>query len=278
MQLTFHGVRGSTPCHGDEIARYGGNTSCVSLAVPGHDPILFDLGTGLRYFGLTQPADQPFRGTCLLSHLHWDHIQGLPFFKPFLRPGANVTLYAPEQPGDITVADVFADTIKPPLFPIHFSMFPGMVDIHEVGDGEFMIGDDVRVMTRFIPHVGHTVGYRVEWNGRSVVYMSDHQMPTDGSHSAWPGVFDLCNGADVLIHDAQYTPEEFEAKRDWGHCTPDYAVWLAGKARVKRLALFHHDPAHDDDELDEILGPVIECAAKLGVEAFAARERTTITV
>jgi ribonuclease BN (tRNA processing enzyme) len=108
--------------------------------------------------------------------------------------------------------------------------------------------------------------------------MSDHQMPTDGSHSAWPGVFDLCNGADVLIHDAQYTPEEFEGKRDWGHCTPDYAVWLAGKARVKRLALFHHDPAHDDDELDEILGPVIECAAKLGVEAFAARERTTITV
>ena len=277
MKVTCHGVRGSTPCHGEEIARSGGNTSCVSRDIPGHDPILFDLGTGLRYFGQTLPVDEPFRGTCLLSHLHWDHIQGLPFFKPFLRPGANVTIYAPVQPGDITVADVFADTIKPPLFPIHFSMFPGMVDLHEVTDDQFVVGD-AKVMTRLIPHVGHTVGYRVEWEGRSVVYMSDHQMPADGSHSAWPGVLELCQGADLLIHDAQYTPEEFETKRDWGHCTPEYAVWLAATCGVKRLALFHHDPAHDDDELDQILGHAIECAATSGVEAFAARERTTVDV
>jgi phosphoribosyl 1,2-cyclic phosphodiesterase len=277
MKVTFHGVRGSTPCHGEEIARYGGNTSCVSLDIPGHDPILFDLGTGLRYFGQTLPVDEPFRGTCLLSHLHWDHIQGLPFFKPFLRPGANVTIYAPSQPGEITVGDVFADTIKPPLFPIHFSMFPGMVDLHEIADDQFVVGD-AKVMTRLIPHVGHTVGYRVEWEGRSVVYMSDHQMPADGSHSAWPGVLELCQGADLLIHDAQYTPEEFATKRDWGHCTPDYAVWLAATTGVKRLALFHHDPAHDDDELDEILGRAIECAANAGVEAFAARERLTVDV
>lgn len=277
MKVTFHGVRGSTPCHGEEIARYGGNTSCVSLEIPGMDPVLFDLGTGLRYFGQTQPADEPFRGTCLLSHLHWDHIQGLPFFKPFLRPGAYVSIYAPVQPGDITVADVFADTIKPPLFPIHFSMFPGMVDINEVGDDEFAIGE-AKVMTRLIPHVGHTVGYRVEWGGRSVVYMSDHQMPADGSHSASPGVLELCAGADLLIHDAQYTPEEFETKRDWGHCTPEFAVWLAATTGVKRLALFHHDPGHDDDDLDTILGAAIERAAKLGVDAFAARERVTIDV
>jgi phosphoribosyl 1,2-cyclic phosphodiesterase len=277
MTVTFHGVRGSTPCHGEEIARYGGNTSCVSLGIPDQDPILFDLGTGLRYFGQTLSSDEPFRGTCLLSHLHWDHIQGLPFFKPFLRPGANVKIYAPHQPGDISVAEVFADTIKPPLFPIHFSMFPGMVDLHEIADDEFDVGA-ATVRSRLIPHVGHTVGYRVEWNGRSVVYMSDHQMPADGTHSAWPGVFDLCNGADLLIHDAQYTPEEFAQKRDWGHCTPDYAVWLSATAGVKRLAMFHHDPAHDDDDLDGILGTAIECAAKLGVDAFAARERTTVDV
>jgi len=108
MELTFHGVRGSTPCHGDEITRYGGNTSCVSIDIPGLDPILLDMGTGLRYFGQTLAADQPFRGTCLLSHLHWDHIQGLPFFKPFLRAGAEVSIYAPQQAGDRTVADVFA--------------------------------------------------------------------------------------------------------------------------------------------------------------------------
>jgi phosphoribosyl 1,2-cyclic phosphodiesterase len=277
IEVSFHGVRGSTPCHGDEIARYGGNTSCVSLAIPGHEPIVFDLGTGLRYFGLTQPVDQPFRGTCLLSHLHWDHIQGLPFFKPLLLPGSNVTVYAPEQPGELTAADVFADTIKPPLFPIHFSMFPGMVDIREVGNDEFMIGD-VRVIARLVPHVGNTLGYRVEWNGRSVVYISDHQMPTDGSHSATPSVLELCAGADLLIHDSQYTPEEFADRREWGHCTPQYAVWLASTAGVKQLALFHHEPAHDDDDLDAILDPVIECAEQLGVATFAARERTTITI
>jgi phosphoribosyl 1,2-cyclic phosphodiesterase len=277
MVVTFHGVRGSTPCHGDEIVRYGGNTSCVSIDIPGHSPILFDLGTGLRYFGASLAVDEPFVGTCLLSHLHWDHIQGLPFFKPLLRDGADVAIYAPVQDEGVTVEQVFADTIRPPLFPIHFSMFPGMVDFHEVGDQEFQIGE-ARVMSRLIPHVGNTLGYRIEWKGRSVAYLSDHQMPQDGSFSAPPGVFDLCHGVDLLIHDAQYTPEEFAAKRDWGHCTPDFAVWLAEKAEVKQLALFHHDPAHDDDTLDEILAPVIACGQARGVGVFAARERASVTL
>ena len=277
MVVTFHGVRGSTPCHGDEIVRYGGNTSCVSVDIPGHAPILFDLGTGLRYFGASRPVDEPFVGTCLLSHLHWDHIQGLPFFKPLLREGADVAIYAPVQDEGVTVEQVFADTIKPPLFPIHFSMFPGMVDFHEVGDQEFQIGE-ARVMSRLIPHVGNTIGYRIEWKGRSVVYLSDHQMPPDGSFSAPPGVFDLCHGADLLIHDAQYTAEEFATKRDWGHCTPEFALWLAEKADVEQLALFHHDPAHDDDTLDHMLAPVIACGRAGGIEVFAARERTSVTL
>jgi len=275
--VTFHGVRGSTPCHGDEIIRYGGNTSCVSVDVPGHDPFLFDLGTGLRYFGASRPTDEPFSGTCLLSHLHWDHIQGLPFFKPILRDGADVAIYAPVQLDGHTVEGVFADTIKPPLFPIHFSMFPGMVEFHEVADQEFHVGD-VHVMSRLIPHVGNTVGYRIEWGGRSVAYVSDHQMPHDGTFAATPGVFDLCHGVDLLIHDAQYTPEEFTTKRDWGHCTPEFALWLAEKAEVKRLALFHHDPAHDDDTLDEILAPVIACGRAAGIDVFAARERMAVVL
>jgi phosphoribosyl 1,2-cyclic phosphodiesterase len=277
MAVTFHGVRGSTPCHGEEITRYGGNTSCVSLDVPGHDPILFDLGTGLRYFGLTHTGDEPFNGTVLLSHLHWDHIQGLPFFKPLLREGAAVAVYAPSQPDGLTVEQVFADTIKPPLFPIHFAMLPGMVEIHEVGDDEFWIGD-AHVTSRLIPHVGHTVGYRVEWGGRSVAYLSDHQMPSDGSFAATEAAFDLCRGVDLLIHDSQYTPSEFTQKRDWGHCTPEYAVWLAAKAGVRRLALFHHDPAHDDDMLDQMSDAAIECGARSGLEVFAARERSTVSV
>ena len=233
MRVTFHGVRGSTPCHGQEIVRYGGNTSCVALDIPGHRPIVFDLGTGLRYFGQQCALDEPFAATCLLSHLHWDHIQGLPFFKPLLRDGSDIRIYAPVQEGDLTVEDVFADTIKPPLFPIHFSMLPGMIKFNEVWNDEFMLGDDIEVMSRSIPHVGNTLGYRVTWGGTSVTYISDHQMPTDGSFSATPGALELCRNADVLIHDAQYTPSEFREKNNWGHCTIEYAVWLAAETGVQ---------------------------------------------
>jgi phosphoribosyl 1,2-cyclic phosphodiesterase len=282
MQVTFHGVRGSTPCHAPELVRYGGNTSCVSLDVPGQRPIVFDLGTGLRYFGQTQPHDLPFEATVLLSHLHWDHIQGLPFFKPLLSDGADVHVYAPTQTDGTTVEDVFADTIKPPLFPIHFAMLPGDVTFHEVADSEFVLRgtgrDDVHVMSRSIPHVGHTVGYRVSWRGTSVVYMSDHQMPSDGSFAAGDGALELCRDADLLIHDAQYTPSEFAQKSTWGHCTVEYAVWLAAEAGVRRLALFHHDPAHDDNVMDVLERAAATCGAGLGVDVFAARERTTVVV
>ena len=272
MRVTFHGVRGSTPCHGREIVRYGGNTSCVSVDVPGHKPIVFDLGTGLRYFGQSLSTTEPLSATCLLSHLHWDHIQGLPFFKPLLRDGSDVHIYAPVQDDGLTVEQVFADTIKPPLFPIHFTMLPGMINFHEVWDDEFTIGDDVEVMSRAIPHVGNTVGYRVTWNGTSITYMSDHQMPVDGSFSATQGALDLCRGADLLIHDAQYTPSEFAEKSTWGHCTVEYAVWLAAECGVKRLALFHHDPAHHDDIMDILAAAATDCGRKMGVEVFAARE------
>jgi len=272
MRVAFHGVRGSTPCHGQEIVRYGGNTSCVALDIPGHRPIIFDLGTGLRYFGQQCSLDQPFAATCLLSHLHWDHIQGLPFFKPLLRDGSDICIYAPVQEGDLTVEDVFADTIKPPLFPIHFSMLPGLIQFNEVWNDEFMLGDDIEVMSRSIPHVGNTLGYRVTWGGTTVTYISDHQMPTDGSFSATPGALELCRNADVLIHDAQYTPSEFREKNNWGHCTIEYAVWLAAETGVKQLVLFHHDPAHNDDILDILTAAAIDCGTKMGVDVIAARE------
>ena len=199
MRVAFTAC-GSTPCHGQEIVRYGGNTSCVSVDVPGHKPVVFDLGTGLRYFGQTLSSDEPLSATCLLSHLHWDHIQGRS--SPLLRNGSDVHIYAPVQEGDLTVEQVFADTIKPPLFPIHFSMLPGMINFHEVWDDEFMLGDDLEVMSRSIPHRRQHRGLRLTWKGTSITYMSDHQMPVDGSFAATQGALDLCRGADLLIHDA----------------------------------------------------------------------------
>ncbi|MFT4656720.1 MAG: phosphoribosyl 1,2-cyclic phosphodiesterase [Candidatus Aldehydirespiratoraceae bacterium] len=282
MSVLFHGVRGSTPCHGPDIMRYGGNTSCVSIDIPGSDPILLDLGTGLRYFGATQPADKPFRGTCLLSHLHWDHIQGLPFFTPLLKTGALVTVYAPAQDDGTTVASVFASTIRPPLFPIDLAVLPGEIVFVDVANDDFVLNEgtdaEVRVKSRVIPHVGRTLGYRIEWGDYSVAYLSDHQQPCDGSLTATDGALELCRDVDLLIHDAQYTVNEFDMKCDWGHCTADYALWLAAESGAKQLALFHHDPSHHDDQLDLLVAAAKTVGESLGVEVFGAFEGLSVVL
>lgn len=277
--VTFHGVRGSTPCHDPEMLRYGGNTSCVSLDIDGADPVLFDLGTGLRYFGKALGPGSTFVGTCLLSHVHWDHIQGLPFFSPLLQDGSEILLYGPVQEGDATLESVFADTICPPLFPVDLAVLPGDIDFVECWESGFRIpgpGTPIDVLSRPIPHVGNTLGYRVTAHGRSVAYLSDHQMPADGTREMSAGALELCAGADLVIHDAQYTPAEFARKSDWGHCTIDYAVWVAAQAGAKRLALFHHDPSHDDDTLDRLAAAAVECGREFDLEVFAAREGQTI--
>lgn len=277
FDITFHGVRGSTPCHGEAIARYGGNTSCVSVDVPGHDPVLFDLGTGLRYFGLGLPAEEPFRGTCLLSHLHWDHVQGLPFFSPLLRPGAHLDVYAPAQEDGRPLDDVIASCVRPPVFPVSLDAFPGLVTFREVSDSDFRIGE-IEVLSRLIPHVGNTCGYRMTWGGRSVAYLSDHQQPGIGVHEISDGARELCDGVDLLIHDAQYTTAEFEAKSTWGHCTVDFAVWVAVECGVKTLALFHHDPLHDDAEVDRLVEKANSDSSGSGLRVIGAHEGLTVHV
>jgi phosphoribosyl 1,2-cyclic phosphodiesterase len=272
FDVTFYGVRGSTPCHSPKLVKYGGNTSCVSL---------FDLGTGLRYFGQSLAPQVALRATVLLSHLHWDHIQGLPFFTPLLQDGSHLTIYGPVQEGDLTLHAAFADTIKPPIFPVHLEMLPGLIDFIECWQNEFSIGTDavpVEVVARSIPHVGNTLGYRVTACGASVAYLSDHQMPVDGSLGISDGALELCRGADLIIHDAQYTPSEFARKSTWGHCTTEYAVWVAAHAGAKQLALFHHDPTHDDAMLDMLTADAQRCGREMGVEVFAAREGQTIRV
>lgn len=278
MQVTFFGVRGSTPCNGDDIAKYGGNTSCVAVRVPGEDPLFFDLGTGARYFGRTLAQDGTFRGTCLLSHLHWDHTQGLPFFTPLLSEGALLDVYAPAQEDGRTVAEVIGAGIRPPLFPVTIEQLPGQIRFHDVGDDEFRVGK-VKVTSRLVPHVGPTLGYRVEHGGCTVAYLSDHQQPYDGSFSVSDGAREIAEGADLLIHDSQYTPHEFQAKATWGHCTSDYAIWLAQHCGVRQLALFHHDPSRTDAALDEWGRCTVSAAARLrGLEIVAAYEGLTLDV
>jgi phosphoribosyl 1,2-cyclic phosphodiesterase len=266
---TFYGVRGSCPCPCEENQRYGGNTACVVLEVAGEPPLILDLGTGLRSFGMTQPLDGSFQASALVTHIHWDHVQGLPFFPPADRPGARFDVYGPRQT-EGPLREVFGDLMRPPYFPVRFTDLRGQIDFHDVGEDDIAIGN-AKVRVRTVPHVGPTVGYRIEWDGSSVAYISDHQAPL-GLDTVADSVLELAEGVDLLIHDAQFRHDEFQEKSHWGHCTVDYAVMVARTAGAHRLALFHHDPAHDDDELDRLLAGARESAKELSLEVVAAYE------
>jgi phosphoribosyl 1,2-cyclic phosphodiesterase len=277
LNVSFYGTRGSTPCPCDENRRYGGNTSCVTLESPGHEPIILDLGTGLRFFGETQPNDGTFRGSALVTHLHWDHVQGLPFFTPVLKEGARLDIYGPRQE-EGTVAEAFHRFICPPFFPVTVEQLYGQMSFLDAGDEDLEL-DGAKVRVRPVPHVGANNGYRVEMGGASVAYLSDHQMPHDGSHRVSDDVLELCDGVDVLIHDAQYTREEFAEKYFWGHCTVEYALFVAQEAGAKQLVMYHHDPARTDDQLDVLLAQVRDLAASTPVsEVHAAYEGLTISL
>lgn len=265
-------MRGSCPCSGQEYVRYGGNTACVSLDVPGEPPIVFDMGTGLRPLGHDLEAfygtDAAIEVTTFLTHLHWDHIIGLPFCRPLLRFGGNVHVYAPVQ--DEPLAQTIDRVVVPPFFPVQVGELHGSFSFSEVTDDVIPVGS-AKVTVRQVPHVGTTLGFRVDVDGRSLAYVSDHQQPENARDIA-PAVLELCDGADMVIHDAQYTKEEFAAKATWGHSTIEYAVHVAAEAGARQLVLFHHDPVHTDDLLDRILdyASTLPAAARLdGVVAAA---------
>jgi phosphoribosyl 1,2-cyclic phosphodiesterase len=232
---------------------------------------VLDLGTGLRFWGETLDPAEPFAGSALVTHIHWDHVQGLPFFTPVLKPGARFDVYGPPQPDSGNLGDAFGEFMRPPFFPVTTKDLLGDIRFHDVWDADLEL-DGAKVKVRPVPHVGLTNGYRVEMGGATVAYLSDHQMPVDGSHEVSDAVLELCDGVDLLIHDAQYTVEEFPAKSTWGHCTVDYAVWLASQAGATQLALFHHDPSRRDDDLDVLLRCAVEAGSRKGVDVIAASE------
>jgi len=276
--VTFFGVRGSCPCAGPQYIRYGGNTACVTVEVGDEPPIILDLGTGLRPLGHALEAgygpDRAVEVTAFLTHLHWDHIIGLPFCTPLLRAGARMDVYGPPQdPGPLH--NIIDRVVKPPFFPVEVKELAGQIEFHEVIEDVLPVGS-AKVLVRQVPHVGTTLGFRIEAGGAVVAFVSDHQAPDDRAVVA-PAVLELCDRADLVIHDAQYTEEEYRAKSTWGHSTVEYAVHVAAEAGARQLAMFHHDPQHNDDTIDGLLADAraTRDAARLD-SLIAAREGLSI--
>jgi phosphoribosyl 1,2-cyclic phosphodiesterase len=249
-------------------------------AGPAAPPFVLDLGTGARRLGEDLEAGlvpgEPLALTAVTSHLHFDHIQGLPFFAPALREGTVLDVYGPAPHGG-SLAEAFGAILRPPYFPVPLAELPADIRFHEIGDEELVLGD-LEVVARRIPHVGATCGYRIEAAGVSVAYLSDHQAPRD-FETVDPSVLELAAGVDLLIHDAQYTEEEFDRKAHWGHSTFAYAVTVAARAGARRLALFHHDPMHDDERLDALGEEAAGLARAAGVvDVFVASEGLEVEV
>lgn len=258
MRVQFCGVRGSTPAPGVEFLRYGGHTSCVAISHDDADvpSLILDSGTGIR--AVTKLlAHKPFIGTILLTHLHWDHVQGLPFFSAADRDDARVRLLLPEQEGGAEVVVTLERAMSPPHFPMGPGGLRGLWTFAAVTQGQVQI-EGFTVLAREIPHKGgRTFGYRVSDGHSSLAYMPDH-CPTslgpgpDSCGEYHPAALELASGVDVLIHDAQLRPEDLEAEGRFGHATYEYAIELGRHAKARTVALFHHRPDRTDDELDEL--------------------------
>ena len=285
MRVRFWGARGSLAKPGPSTLRYGGNTSCVEVRTAAGTLIVIDCGTGLHGLGQAlMSAQKPsMKGHVLISHTHWDHIQGIPFFAPFFMPETEWDIYGPKGIGQ-SLRDSLAGQMQYAYFPVALEQLDANIRYHELIEGTFQM-DDVTVTTRYLNHPALTVAYRLEADGAAIVYASDHE-PHSRHLATGKGQMlgeDLrhCQflaGADLVIHDAQYTSDEYPSKLGWGHSTIEYALAVCRVAGAKRLALTHHDPLRSDDALDRL---VEKARADLSgdasaLEVFAAAEGQTL--
>jgi len=279
LYVRFWGTRGSIAAPGDRTVRYGGNTSCVEVRAGDGTVIVLDCGTGARDLGLhlVRALPSPMRLHLFIGHTHWDHIQGFPFFVPAFLPGAELNVYAPlgfQQ----SLEEAMSGQMEYSYFPVKLRDLRSRIHFTELEEGFFRVGE-VLVETQYLNHTAPTIAYRMTNGGASLAYVTDHEPfwraedgvmhhPGDQRHIAF------IKGADLVIHDAQYTEEEYGGRVGWGHSTVEYATDVAVAAGAKRLALFHHDPSHDDAFMErfEAMARARAAAAGGGTEVFAARE------
>jgi phosphoribosyl 1,2-cyclic phosphodiesterase len=270
MRIRYWGTRGSIPSPGQATARYGGNTSCVEVRLDDETLIILDAGSGIRSLGT---ALGPCRATILLSHYHWDHIQGLPFFTPAFIPASDLVVYGPESCGQ-SARELLSGQMLDPYFPTSLSQMAGIRALDCTPEGPFQINSATVTPVRLC-HPSVTLGYRIEADGVSLVYMSDDEVDF-ASPEVLGGMRALARGADCLLHDCQYVEGEYATRRGWGHSTPRMAVRLACEAGVRHLVLFHHDPAHSDEQVEAMAGEARRLAGDLPISI--AREGETVAI
>lgn len=299
MNVRFWGVRGSIPCPGPLTQKYGGNSSCMELRIGEENRlVIIDAGTGIRQLGnhLMQHdlPKGPIRAEIFLSHTHWDHIMGFPFFIPIYVPGSQLKVYGPVSFEDDTLEDVVGGQMKYRYFPVNMGELRSEIEyvrLKEESGRDY--GNGLLLSTKILNHPITALGYRFDYQGKSFctcydfepfrnLFITDPDHPDYDEAMAVEGeevareqnqaVESFFAGADLLVHDSQYTEAEFKSRVGWGHSSYEYAIAVANRAGVKRLALFHHDPDRTDQQIDEMAGTYCEPGRYGQTEVFFARE------
>lgn len=257
MQVTFWGTRGSIPSPGPHTIRYGGNTSCVEICLDDGTRLIFDAGTGMRLLGTALLArSEPVHAHLFLSHMHWDHIQGLPFFAPAFVEGTELCILGPEDAA-LSLEQIMCDQMRRPYYPIPMHAMAAKLHFTPLTEDSVFSLPGATVAAGRLNHPGRTLGYRLTVGDKVVVYATDNEpFGTEkvSQHLVQPSdLVHLAQDADLLIQDAQYTPKEYPQHLGWGHSTYLDALHIAQQARVKSLVLYHHDPRHTDADIDRIL-------------------------
>ncbi len=271
FKVKFWGVRGSIACPGANHIQFGGNTSCIEVSCGG-ERIIFDAGTGMRTLGHWIMRKNATRATILMSHTHWDHINGYPFFAPAFKPGFSFDLMAGHLQGGLKIRDVLSGQMTHPFFPVPIEVMQSDVKYLDFTAGDdFNIGPNVQIKTKPLNHPDGATGYRVEHRGKSVCYVTDTEHVIGKPDQ---NVLALIEGADLVIYDCTYSDKEFAGKIGWGHSTWEEGVRLCKAANVKSLAVFHHDPDHEDRYLSQLEAEIRQTWSG----AFMARENARINL
>ena len=282
MRIKFWGTRGTRPTPGRRTLRYGGNTTCLEVRDRDENLIIVDSGSGIAELGAVLGQTQPLQAHVLITHTHLDHIQGFPFFSPAFTQGTHLTIVGPAGSAKSLQA-AFADQMDPAYFPVRLDHVPADLEFIERNPGETFEVSGLRITPHLLMHPIPTFGYRIEEGSTSFVFATDNELAMFAAeqNGSLKDLVDWCRGADLLVHDAQYSREEYKTHAGYGHSTFEEALSLAEQADVQQLGFFHHDPAHSDSEIDALVEDALGHHQQSGgadVSTFTAAEELEVAL